>query len=549
MCGINLYYVKKTTCESEIFTLANKSRHRGPDLTTMKVIDCDLDTHKLIMVFHRLAINDLLNGNQPFVDDEQKIFVMCNGEIYNWKELASKYDVKCKSHSDCEIILHLYKKIGFDKLIEELDGYFGLTVIDLNLWKLFVSRDYLGVRSLFMGSNENEYGFSSELKSLHPYFNQIEQFPHGNYLEVELLQGQKKFKTYRTLEELSYPMISNEEQILNNIRESLTTAVTQRMLCDSTSMIGSLASGGVDSTIVTTILASLYDNPKDLHTFCIGLEGSLDVHYSKILAEHIGTNHHIYTVTEQELLEFIPQVIYQIGSWDTTTVRASTLMYLLTKKIKKDYPHLKVLFSSEISDEVCGSYMYFRNAPSKEDFQNETIRLLNNLRTSDLLRGDASISGSSFEGRFPFASKDVIKSILTADSELKVHQKFGVEKYLLRKAFDFKVGNREFIPKELLWRTKVAFSDSYSSKKKKVFYQLIEDHVNSLISDEEFEKERMNYSHCPPMTKEALWYRRIFKEKYEGMDKVIPYYWMPKWVGENVVNPSAVVLNMYDPTK
>lgn len=546
MCGINLYLVKKETSEEQILALANRSRHRGPDLTTIKVIHIPETQQKLIMVFHRLAINDLLNGNQPFVDEEQKVFVICNGEIYNWKELAVKYDVTCKSHSDCEIILHLYKKIGFDALIKELDGYFAIGLVDLKLGKVFVGRDYLGVRALYMGINDNEWGFSSEMKSLYSYYTDIQQFPYASHLELDLSSGKYAISKYFSLEVTSAEVVSDEEHILKNVRESFVNAVQKRMMADSPDLIGALLSGGVDSSLLVSVLSRFYSNPKNLHTFSIGLEGAADLKYARIVAEHCGTSHHEYIVNEEELLAEIPNVIRQIESYDVTSVRASTLMFVLCKKIKSDFPWIKVLFSGEVSDEQQGSYLYLAKAKTSEIFQEESLRLVKDLPYFDLLRGDKCTAGNSFEVRLPFADKEFMKNCISISPELKVHQKYGMEKFLLRKAFDIMVDGKYYLPNEVLFRVKAAFSDSRSKKKSMMFYQIIQEHANSLISDEYFEKRHDEITHLKPISKEALWFRDIYESFYVGTETLTPYYWLPKWNDLASNEPSACALGHKD---
>ena len=299
--------------------------------------------------------------------------------------------------------------------------------------------------------------------------------------------------------------------------------------------VGCLLSGGLDSSLITALVAKHFKK-EDLCTFSIGFEGSEDLKYAKIVADHLNTRHFEYIVTEQMMIQSIEDVIRDIETYDITTIRASTPMYLLSKYIKNN-TDITVLFSGEGSDEASGSYMYFHNAPDSNSFNKETVRLLKDLQYFDVLRSDKSTASNGLEVRVPFLDKEFLQYYMQIDPDLKIPNG-KIEKYLLRKAFD-----NGLLPDEILWRSKEAFSDGVSSKKKS-WFEILQCHINNIITDEEFEESASKYKHNPPKLKEALYYRRIFDKHFSNRDSIIPYYWLPKWNGE-INDPSARILNSY----
>jgi asparagine synthase (glutamine-hydrolysing) len=319
--------------------------------------------------------------------------------------------------------------------------------------------------------------------------------------------------------------------------------VQKRMLVDSKEMIGCLLSGGLDSSIISALVAENFLNKKDLHTFSIGLKDSVDLKYAKVVAEYLGTTHHEIIVSEKEMLESIPEVIKQIESFDITTIRASTPMYLLSKYIKNN-TNIKVVFSGEGSDEASGSYIYFHNAPNPLEFQNECLRLLQDLHYFDLLRADKTTSGNGLELRVPFMDINFLKFYMSIDPKLKMPKNFGIEKYILRKSFE------NILPKNIIYRTKEAFSDGISSQTNS-WFNIIQKYINEKISDLEFSStiESMKSLNLPiiPETKESLYYYLTYKSFYKDFinyNFIIPYYWLPKWSGD-IKEPSARVLETY----
>ena len=534
MCGIFTYLSNGEISDSlqkQLIKEALRSKHRGPDNTKYR-----MESKNIFVCFHRLCINDISEkGDQPLTHpDHYNIILLCNGEIYNHKALIAANGFKTQSGSDCEVILHLYTKYGFKKTIEMLDGVFACTLIDLrdDETKIFAARDPIGVRSLYIGKNDNgDIAFCSEMKSLHNLCESIEQFPPGHIWDNE--SGQYNcfydlgLKYYNEL-----PKEESLEQVKENIRNLFTTAVTKRFMSDRP--IGCLLSGGLDSSLVAALLAKHYDKGA-LHTYSVGLEGSPDLRYAKMVADHIKSIHHAVIVTEKEMIEALESDIYQIETYDTTTIRASTPMFLLSKYIKEN-SNQPVIYSGEGSDEASGSYLYFHNAPNEKAFKDETVRLMNDLCYFDVLRCDKSTAGAGLEVRVPFLDKDFLEYYMNIESSLKIPKKDRIEKHLLRSAFD----GFNLLPKEVLWRMKEGMSDGVSSQKKG-WYEIIQEHIETIYTDEEFEVLKSKYKWNPPMFKEALYFREVFNKHFNGRDKTIPYYWLPKWSGD-LVEPSARAL-------
>ena len=541
MCGIFSFISDQPISDnlhSKLVQQALKSKHRGPDNTKYR-----LETDKIFLAFHRLSINDISeNGDQPLIHpNNYNIILICNGEIYNHLKLKEQFQFKTNSNSDCEIILHLYTKFGFKKAIEMLDGVFACVLIDLNDNKniIYAARDPIGVRSMYIG-NQNDYksyGFASELKNFQSIFDNIEQFKPGHiwdnisneyqcYYDKQIIYNNPSF---------NYSI----DEIKQNIRNLFSKAIEKRTMSDRN--IGCLLSGGLDSSLVAALLTKFYTKKKKLKTFSIGLKGSPDLKYAKIVANHIGSNHHEIIVSEKQLLDAIKDVIYQIESYDTTTIRASIPMFLLSKYIK-DNTDIAVIYSGEGSDEASGSYLYFHNAPDNISFKNETNRLMSDLCFFDVLRCDKSTAAAGLEVRVPFLDKEFLKYYMNIDPCYKIPSFGNIEKFLLRKAFS---EVESLLPDEIIWRTKEAMSDGISSQERG-WYQIIQEYTDKIYSFYEFNILKNKYSINPPMFKEALYYRETFNEFYPTRDYIIPYYWLPKWSG-NINEPSARILtNIYN---
>lgn len=544
MCGIFFYFGDTHTKEVINYNF-NKIKNRGPDYSELKQIN-----NKLFMGFHRLSIIDKSeSANQPFFIDG--IYLICNGEIYNYKSLINDNEFNTFSGSDCEVIIHMYKKYGILDTINNLDGVFAFILYDSNINKVFIGRDAFGVRPLFIGKNisSREICFSSELKSICEIAENIEQFMPGSYTEFnigknniiidDIFSGVNYYwKWYEYPFNQSSTKDMNISEILFNINNKLTEAVEKRLMSDRP--IGCLLSGGLDSSLICSIVAKSFKRNKKgiLNTFSIGLPGSTDLKYAKMVSDFIGSKHHEIVLSEHDFLSAIPSVIYAIESYDTTTVRASTANYLIGKYIKEN-TDIVVVYNGDGSDEQSG-YIYLANAPTLDDFQDECVSLLKNIHYFDVLRSDRSISSNwSLEARTPFLDKEFVKFYMSIDPKLKSYNDI-IEKNLLREAFD----NNEYLPKDVLWRRKEAFSDGCSSKERS-WHNIIKEFVDKIISDDEFIYRSSKYQHNTPQMKESLYYREIFEKMFNNNSNVIPKFWLPKW-SNNVIDPSARELNNYD---
>ena len=527
MCGIFTTY--NTRCKwDSVEESFQKISYRGPDSSEHLNIN-----NKLTMAFHRLAIMGISDsGNQPMKHPkDDSLTLICNGEIYNYKKLADKYNFTLKTGSDSEIILHLFKEIGIECTVKALDGVFMFALYDEINDTLYAGRDPIGVRPGFISVNGEEVFISSEAKSIIGIANNTMPFPPGSWWSSEF---NEKFNKYFYCKP---DTLTNDSHIdiLQNIKSILTGSVIKRLMSERE--IGCLLSGGLDSSLISSIVAKNYPGDK-LNTFSIGIEDSVDLEYAKTVAGFIKSKHHSIQITEKDFLDAIEVVIYNIESYDTTTVRASVGNYLVSKYIREN-TDCKVIFNGDGSDEVCCGYLYLQNAPSSRELQLESERLVNELYFFDVLRSDRSISSNGLEARTPFLDKTFVRYYLSIPPELKVfNSKDRIEKHLLRKAFD----NGTYLPDDVLWRRKVAFSGGDSSQKKS-WHKIIQNFVDSKISDEEFFKAKDSFSHCPPLLKESYYYRKLFESFYPNSEKLIPHFWLPKW--STVIDPSARELQNY----
>tara|TARA_B100001123_G_C15337482_1_gene1033434 strand:- start:3777 stop:5306 length:1530 start_codon:yes stop_codon:yes gene_type:complete len=504
MCGIYFYLTYNFPNNKLLLERGNKCSHRGPD--NSKHIIIKKDNANILFLFHRLSINGLNEeSNQPFQFEKYtNITVMCNGEIYNYKELAEKYNIELISDSDCEIIIHLYNILPIQEFINELDGVFSFVIYDGNNDIVVIGHDPIGIRSLYYSQKDNYFSISSEMKCLDSFYeNNVTFFPPGSYGIYNIKNKNLRITPYY---KFNYNIIQEDtSKIIKNIKDKLEKAVQKRLLSDRP--IGCLLSGGLDSSIIASILKK--HNP-NIKTFSIGLKDSPDVIASQKVADYLKTDHTNIIISEEEMLNAIEDTIYQIESSDITTIRASVPMYLLSKYIAKN-TDIKVIFSGEGSDEASGSYLYFHNAPTPTDFQNECIRLLKDVHMFDVLRGDKTTAGNGLEIRVPFFDKEFINYYMSIDPKKKCITN-GVEKYLLRRSFE------NDLPKEIVWRRKDGFSDGVS-KLDKPWYEIIEEYAQS--------KYKLSESNM---------YKMLYTKHYHSNN--IPYTWMPKWSGE-LTNPSG----------
>lgn len=549
MCGIFFYHCGNIDLNIEEDLPCKdfmKSNARGPDNTHVYVED------KMIFGFHRLAINDLSPaGNQPMQFDD--IILICNGEIYNHKELNEKYNLTCTSRSDCETIARLYMKLRDDncdyyddiliKLCQELDGEFAFIIYDKKINKLIVARDPYGMRPLFVGYDEiaKTIAFGSELKYLDKLFNNVHQVRPSKIFTYDLDKSVFPITYEYNHIYIQYdPDNVNLDVILPEIKTRLENSVRKRLIGDVPAC--ALLSGGLDSSLVCAIMAREMrrnGNTEPLHTFSIGLADAPDLRYARMVSEHIGSVHHEVIVTEKEMLDAIPDVIKAIESFDVTTVRASVPNYLIAKHIAK-HTNFKIVLSGEMSDELFNGYLYSRKAPSPDALHEDSCRLLNEITYFDSLRADRCITAHGLEARIPFSDKYLVKYVQSINPTLKMSDT-RIEKWLLRASFD---DGSNLLPKEVLFRIKAAFSDSVS-KKEKSWYMVIQEHIssdidyNNITSDDKRYNDTI-FAHCKALTDEGYWMQRMFHVYYRNVE-VIPHYWLPRWCGD-VTDPSARIL-------
>ena len=541
MCGIfaligNHSYDSKTIDDASL-----KARHRGPEYSTLLSLE-----KNITLGFHRLAINGLnKQSHQPL--KHKDFYLICNGEIYNYVELYAEMDIVPQTDSDCEVILHIYERYGIDGVIKMIDGVFAFVLVDLSKNQIFFGRDSYGVRPLFIMLSDELFGFASEMKQLTPLLNEkceIAQYEPGTYSCIEFFdtkweyQWKQRYSTFPFMRrmEIPYPSEYTIYKYISQINTRLREAVRKRVQTTNRP-IACLLSGGLDSSLITSLVAEHFaDDPFKLQTYSIGLEGSEDIKYAEMVASHLGTNHTSIVVSEEDFLNAIPEVIYAIESYDTTTVRASVGNFLVAKYIKEN-SEAKVIFNGDGSDELTGGYLYFHKCPSSREFDFECKRLLSNIHYFDVLRSDRCISYHGLEARTPFLDRSLVEHYLTIPQELRNHNESKeMEKYILRQAFRY--NNK--LPKEVLNRTKEAFSDGVSSQKKS-WYETIQD---SLIAKKFDFTNLNNITHNIPKTTEQKYYRSIFEQHFPGRGDIIPYFWMPKY--SNTEDCSARALDFYN---
>ena len=537
MCGIFFlkYFTSQKKNKETILKNFEKIQHRGPDKTSYYF---DKDS---FIGFHRLAINGLSEqGDQPFIYDKpngEKIYVICNGEIYNYEELNKKYDLGLdEEDSDCAVIYPLFERFGLEKMINLLDGVFAFVIYDTESGLIYAGRDPIGVRPLFYGINDNQIGFCSEAKGLSDLMDVI-PFPPGSYFNSKDGYPKKFFAIDDFKENGPNPYLSliKDSEIYDAVRTVFKKAVKKRLL--SHRPIGCLLSGGLDSSLVASIVQSeMKKNGKTLNTYSIGFKGSPDLKAARIVADYIGSNHHEVNLDLKEIQDRLPEIIMQLETWDTTTIRASIGMFFISEYIKNNSEDV-VIFSGEGADELCQGYLYFHRQPSDIAGYAESMRLMNNLYMYDVLRADRTTAAHGLELRVPFLDKEFMK-LITSLPARKICPRKGVEKYLIRQSFS----ETGLLPDEILWRTKEAFSDGVSSEKNN-WLDKIKAMANGMIDDGNFELAKRTTLHCSPRTKEEMYYRTIFNAFYKN-DNWILDYWMPKWSPETV-DPSARTLNIY----
>ena len=502
MCGIvaafGLNQNKKI--RNQVLEMSGKIRHRGPDWSGI------YSSKNAILAHERLSIVDPKSGKQPLYSKDKNLILTANGEIYNHQEIKAnlKSNYEFLTNSDCEVILALYNEKGSD-FLEDLNGIFSFALYDEKKDFYLIARDHMGIIPLYMGWDlDDNFFVASELKALEGYCHEIKLFPPGHYFSSENGQLTKWYQ--RNWE--NYENVKSNSTNISHIRDSLSNAVKRQLMSDVP--YGVLLSGGLDSSITTAIAKTYCQNrieTKDqkkawwpsLHSFSVGLKDSPDLLAAKKASEYIGTIHHEIIFTVQEGLDAIKDVIYHLETYDVTTIRASTPMYLMARVIKS--MGIKMVISGEGADEIFGGYLYFHKAPNAEEFHKETVRKLNKLHQYDCLRANKSLAAWGIEGRVPFLDKEFLDVAMSLNPSDKMISEGKMEKWILRKAFE------DLLPKEILWRQKEQFSDGVGYN----WIDKLKELVNDKVSDDLFEKSKEKFQINPPLNKEEFYYRTIFK--------------------------------------
>ena len=521
----------KEELRAQVLEMSKKIRHRGPDWSGVYT------GNNAILSHERLSIVDPLSGKQPLVSDDEKIILAANGEIYNHKEIRAKFEgsYKFRTGSDCEVIIPLYKKYresgDFTKMIEELSGIFAFALYDSEHDVYLIARDEIGVIPLYQGWDKvGRYYVASELKALEGDCQTIEEFPNGCYLYSKDVVStgsttpvrwyHRDWETFDAVK--NAPKATDDKgevinpAVIEKVRNGLEVAVKAQLMSDVP--YGVLLSGGLDSSIIAAVTQK-YSKKRvetdskesawwpQLHSFAVGLEGSPDLIAAQKAADYIGTVHHEVHFTIQEALDALPDVIYHIETYDITTVRASTPMYLLARVIKS--MGIKMVLSGEGSDELFGGYLYFHKAPNAQEFHEELVRKMSKLHLYDCLRANKSLMAWGVEGRVPFLDKDFIDIAMGLNPSDKMNIKLPdgkqrMEKWILRKAFE------DLLPESIAWRQKEQFSDGVGYN----WIDTLKKMTEEKVSDAEFARRENRFPVNPPKTKEEYYYREIYSRLF-----------------------------------
>ena len=505
MCGIVCVFdlqVDPQKLRPRVLKMSKKVRHRGPDWSGIYCGDHAVMSHE------RLAIVDPISGGQPLYNKERSLILAVNGEIYNHEDLREQFpEYHFQTQSDCEVILALYEKKGV-AFLDELNGIFAFALHDSKTNSYLIARDHMGVIPLYMGWNETgNFYVASELKSLEGVCNKIEVFPPGHYYSS--IDGHLTKWYQRDWSE--FESVKDEASNIPELRDALEAAVHRQLMSDVP--YGVLLSGGLDSSIISAVAKKYaefrveeHDKEKAwwprLHSFAVGLEGSPDLAAARKVAHHIDTVHHEILFTIQEGLDSLHDVIYHLETYDVTTVRASTPMYLLARAIKA--MGIKMVLSGEGADEIFGGYLYFHKAPSAEAFHEETVRKLGKLHLYDCLRANKSLAAWGIEGRVPFLDKEFMEVAMRLNPKDKMINGERMEKWILRKAFE------DYLPESVAWRQKEQFSDGVGYSWIDSLKALVENEV----SDQKMAKAKFKFPINTPQSKEEYYYRSIFAEHF-----------------------------------
>ncbi|TDH04479.1 hypothetical protein EPR50_G00153010 [Perca flavescens] len=559
MCGIWALF-GSDECLSVQCTSAMKIAHRGPDAFRFENVN---GFTNCCFGFHRLAIVDQLYGMQPLRIKKFPFLWLCyNGEIYNHHTLQKQFGFDHQTKVDGEILLHLYDRFGIQKMASLLDGVFAFILLDTANNKVFLGRDTYGVRPLFrLLTDDGFLAVCSEAKGLtditHAMATPANIVPFlPGYFEVFDLKLNGKVQSiqkerfhcctnepahaiYDHVERL--PTSFDEETVKSNIRTLFENAVRKRLMASR--RIGCLLSGGLDSSLVAATLVKLAKEEKlqyPIQTFSIGSEDSPDIIAARKVAAHIGSEHHEVNFSAEEGIQAVEEVIFHLETYDITTIRASVGMYLVSKYIREKSDSV-VIFSGEGADELTQGYIYFHKAPTPKAASEDSVRLMKELYLFDVLRADRTTAAHGLELRVPFLDHRFTAYYLSLPEDMRT-PKHGVEKHLLRDSFK----DLNLIPDEILWRRKEAFSDGMTSVKKS-WYISLQEHLQSMVNDDQMGKAHKTFPHNPPRTKEAYYFRQVFEKHYPGRAEWLSHYWMPRWI--NATDPSARTLAIYQPDK
>ena len=502
VCALNIKQ-NSTELRSNVLEMSKKLRHRGPDWNGIYSDD------KVILAHERLAIVDPKSGKQPLFSSDGRYVLAANGEIYNHKELRSNLDgdYNFLTKSDCEVILALFDEKR-ENFIDDLNGIFAFVIYDKQENEFLIARDHIGIIPLYMGwDDEGTLYISSELKALEGSCSKIEIFPPGSFLSSKDLKLTKWYKR----DWMDFKYVKDNNTSIKKIKKSLEDAVHRQLMSDVP--YGVLLSGGLDSSITSALAKKFSKNRIEtgdeeeawypqLHSFSVGLTGSPDLKAARLVADKIGSIHHEINFTIQEGLDAIRDVIYHIETYDVTTVRSSTPMYLMARVIKS--MGIKMVLSGEGADEIFGGYLYFHKAPNSEEFHKETVRKIDKLYQYDCLRANKSLAAWGIEGRVPFLDKDFIDVAMQLNPNDKMITKDRMEKWVLRQAFE------SYLPKEVAWRQKEQFSDGVGYS----WIDSLKELVEKEVSDDDFANAKNKFPFQTPQNKEEYYYRSIFQEHF-----------------------------------
>jgi len=506
MCGIVCAFdLKKNQKElrPQLLEMSKLLRHRGPDWSGI------YSSENAIMGHERLAIVDPNSGKQPLYSPNKKIILAANGEIYNHLELREQLKNKYEfsTQSDCEIILALYQEKGID-FIDDLNGIFAFAIYDSINDEFFIARDHMGIIPLYMGwDKDGTFYVASELKALEGICSKIELFPPGHYRYSKDNTPNKWYKRNW----VDYEAVKDNKTSISDLHDALSDAVHRQLMSDVP--YGVLLSGGLDSSI-TSALAKKFSSKRvesndtqtawwpQLHSFSVGLVGSPDLEAAKKVSDYIGSIHHEVIFTIQEGLDALRDVIYHLETYDVTTVRASTPMFLMARSIKSH--GIKMVLSGEGADELFGGYLYFHKAPSAEEFHKETVRKLEKLHQYDCLRANKSLAAWGIEGRVPFLDKEFIDVAMRINPKDKMINSERMEKWVVRKAFE------DYLPESVAWRQKEQFSDGVGYS----WIDTLKEVVELAVTDEQMSNAHYRFPLQTPQNKEEFYYRSIFEEHF-----------------------------------